>query len=118
MEAITIPQSQYWQLSISGPGETVTGLKDIAQSILNVLTTIKGSDPLRPTFGSDIWEYVDLPQPEAIPLTIKAMFEAVQLWEPRATITRIIPTPNSNGQVKYTLYWTTELGQSETILSL
>lgn len=118
MEAITIPQSQYWQLSLDGPGQTVTGLKDIAQSIFNVLTTIKGSDPLRPTFGSDIWEYVDLPQTEAIPLTIKAMFEAVQTWEPRANITRIIPTPNANGQVRYAIFWTTELGQSETIITL
>ena len=50
-----------WQLSDVMIGQVVEGINDIRQCIGIILTTTKGSDPMRPLFGSDIWRFVDSP---------------------------------------------------------
>jgi phage baseplate assembly protein W len=53
--------STNWQLSNITIGTVAEGIDDIRQCIGIILTTTKGSDPFRPLFGSDIWQYIDTP---------------------------------------------------------
>lgn len=78
-----------WALSTAQIAEVVEGIADINQCIAIILTTKKGSDPFRPTFGSDIWEWIDRPLPVAMPNMKRAIHEAVGTWEPRVIITNI-----------------------------
>jgi len=42
----------------SGIGQVVEGVADINQCIGIILSTPKGSDPLRPTFACDLWRWI------------------------------------------------------------
>jgi phage baseplate assembly protein W len=77
---------QNWQVSITDPSKLIEGVEDIAQCVYIILTTIKGSDPLRPDFGSDVYLYLDKPMNEAQPMLIYAATEAVQKWEKRIDV--------------------------------
>ena len=45
----------------SAIGRVVMGVDDVDQCIAIILTTPKGTDVLRPTFGTDLWKYIDAP---------------------------------------------------------
>ncbi|KQC02104.1 GPW/gp25 family protein [Pedobacter sp. Hv1] len=83
------PTSNF-QLSAVGVGVIALGLADIRQCIDFILRTIPGSDPLRPLFGCDIYKYVDNPITTGVPNMKKAIFEAIELWEPRIKVTSIV----------------------------
>ena len=72
-----------WQFKQNSIGEVAEGVDDINQCISTILTTKKGSVPHRPTFGSDIYKYVDYPVNEAIPNIIREATDAIGLWETR-----------------------------------
>lgn len=55
-----------WQVSMEDPAKIVEGVDDIVQSINIILTTISGSDPLRPEFGSNVYQYLDKPLPSVM----------------------------------------------------
>ena len=78
-----------WQISLSNPGEVVTDMDDIAQCVYIILTTIKGSDPLRPTFGSDVYRYIDRPMNKVEPMLVYEVYDAVERWEKRITVKRV-----------------------------
>ena len=63
-----------------------TNIEDITQCVYTILSTVKGSDPLRPDFGSDIYLYLDKPINEMQPMLVYAATEAVQKWEKRIKI--------------------------------
>ena len=48
-----------WQYKLNTIGSVAEGVDDINQCIAIILTTRKGSVPLRPTFGSEIYKYVE-----------------------------------------------------------
>ena len=48
-----------WQLKLNAIGGVAEGADDINQCIAIILLTKKGSVPHRPTFGSDIYKYID-----------------------------------------------------------
>jgi Bacteriophage baseplate protein W len=81
-------------------GNVVQGLSDVNQCIRIILTTPKGSDPLRPTFGADVWRYIDAPINAAIPAIVREVTEAVTRWEPRVTVISIIATPVLGGDTQ------------------
>lgn len=78
-----------WQVSIAGSGVVAQGLDDVQQCIDIILRTQKGSDPLRPQFGSDIYNYIDKPAPVAIPNIKRCIIDALELWEQRIQIVSI-----------------------------
>lgn len=82
-------KSLNWQLALDGPGRIVQGLQDIGQSVLLIVSTMKGSDPMRPTFGCDIFDHIDKPVTAAGPNMARAIVDAVNLWEPRITLTGV-----------------------------
>src|ERR1700677_1185091 len=100
--AITLDDitSADWSLALdtpgrpgSGIGNVVQGIADVNQCISIILTTPKGSDPLRPTFGADIWHHIDAPIDTAIPAIVREVTEAILRWEPRVTVVSISVTP-------------------------
>jgi phage baseplate assembly protein W len=84
----------------SGIGNVVQGVHDVNQCLQIILTTPKGSDPLRPTFGADVWRYIDAPMNAAIPAIVREVTEAILRWEPRVTVVSISATPISGGDTQ------------------
>lgn len=78
-----------WSLSISEFGQAVQGIEEINQCIYIILGTIKGSDPFRPDFGSDVFDFIDKPISVAGPGMVNAITDAIAKWEPRIAITSI-----------------------------
>jgi phage baseplate assembly protein W len=78
--------TQNWQVSINDPATVVEGAEDIAQCVYTIITTVKGSDPLRADFGSDVYKYIDKPINEVRPLIIYAVSEAIRTWEQRIVV--------------------------------
>lgn len=79
------PLSQHWQLSQGGSGIT-QGADDIDLCIRNILSTRKGSDVLRPEFGSGHFDYLDTPEDVFVPNAVRETVLAVQTWEKRAVV--------------------------------
>jgi phage baseplate assembly protein W len=107
--------SPYWSPAIGTDG-VVTGLDDISQCIGIILTTPKGSDPHRPAFACDIYQYVDLPQNVSGPKIVREARRAILAFEPRVkdvnfTLSYTVGgisilvdwTPNSGGSVQRTV---------------
>jgi phage baseplate assembly protein W len=105
-------KAKNWSLSLTGYASVVEGLAEISQSVFIIITTRKGSDPLRPTFGSDIYEYIDRPINEAIPRMIKAAVEALEIWEPRVKVTRVGYNLDVDGLVEFSIEWTEQTTQA------
>jgi len=83
-------------LKVGDIGAVVQGIDDVQQCIAIILTTPPGSDPLRPTFGADLWNYVDNPISAAIPSIVKEVIAAITMWEPRVTVESVAVSPASD----------------------
>ncbi|HDW3810958.1 GPW/gp25 family protein [Serratia marcescens] len=81
--------SVYWQPALYRPGERVTGLADIHQSIQIILGTPCGADPHRPDFGSNIYRYIDQPVDQALPHVVRETTDALRRYEPRAEVVSV-----------------------------
>lgn len=100
----------------SGIGRVVQGIADVDQCIGIILTTPLGSDPLRPTFGCDIWQFVDAPVNTAGPGVVSAVTQAIMQWEPRVTVLSVQSQPVANAarqpgaHLSVTVSWQLNLG--------
>lgn len=108
-------RTKNWQLSTVGVGYIAEGLADIRQCLDILLRTQKGSVPLYPQFGCDIFQYADKPLNFAIPNIKRAIIEAIEVWEKRVVLKKIehfisIDTP---GKVEFTV--TVALANEELI---
>jgi phage baseplate assembly protein W len=74
----------------SGIGNVVQGLADINQCIAIILSTPKGSDPLRPTFACDLWRWLDAPITIARAAIVREIVEAITIWEPRVRVVSVV----------------------------
>lgn len=86
--SFAFPNTEHWQPALEGDSY-VTDLDDIHQCISNILTTPKGSQPLRPDFGSDLYLYIDSPIQESRPYLVRETIEPIKKWEPRVTPKRV-----------------------------
>jgi phage baseplate assembly protein W len=77
-----------WTWSLKTPGVMVQGVDEISQCVVIIVTTLKGSDPLRPEFGSDLPLYVDQPSNNVAKM-INSISEALAIWETRIDVTKI-----------------------------
>lgn len=75
-----------WQYKLNEIGSIAEGIEDINQCIAIILSTPKGSVPHRPTFGSDIYKYIDYPVNVAKPNIVRETIDAINLWETRVDI--------------------------------
>lgn len=91
--------SVYWQPALNRPGERVSGLADIAQSMRIILCTPCGTDLHRPDFGSNLYRYLDMPTEQAIPHVVRETVDALRRWEPRIQLLEVKPRsmPNISG---------------------
>ena len=78
-----------WQISLDNPADVVRDMEDISQCIHIILTTIKGSDPLRPAFGSDVYKYIDRPVNSVDPMLVYEVYDSIERWERRITVSRV-----------------------------
>ncbi len=78
-----------WQYKLNKIGSIAEGAEDINQCIEIILATRKGSVPHRPTFGSEIYKYVDYPINEAIPNIVRETTDAITLWETRINVNSV-----------------------------
>ena len=101
-----------WQPKLNEIGEVAQGIDDINQCIYIILTTQRGSVPHRPTFGSDIFKYVDYPVQEAIPNIIREVIDAITEWETRVEISQVT-AEFDKANVKIKVEW--KLTDSEII---
>lgn len=63
-------------------------VRSVLQNIALILTTRKGTVPFYRDFGLD-WSFLDKPLPVAKVMMIARVREAVERWEPRATVVRV-----------------------------
>ena len=78
-----------WQLALGELGQVVEGIAEVDQCIRVILLTPRGSVPLHPEFGSDIWRYLDWPANRARPLVIREVLDSVAAFEPRVEVTAV-----------------------------
>lgn len=89
-----ITDTRNWQININNPSTIVEGIDDIAQCIYVILNTIPGSDPLRPTFGSNVYQYIDRPMNEVQSMLIYGITESIKKWEKRIKINKCLILSN------------------------
>lgn len=65
----------------------------VLQNIAVILSTPMGTLPLYRDFGLD-WSFLDKPTPLAKVLMVAPVREAIQRWEPRATVLNVFPGEN------------------------
>lgn len=71
-------------------GRKIEGAAHLAQSILDILTTPKGSLVMLRDYGSDLPDVIDQPlNGETLIDAYQATAEALDLWEPRSDLARI-----------------------------
>lgn len=95
-----------WALSLKEQGNTVDGVFDVHQCIYIILTTMKGSDPFRPTFGCDIYSYIDKPINSAIPNMVRSIIDAITVWEKRVEIESVSYELTDTSSIRFKVQWT------------
>lgn len=85
---LTDLKARNWTYSLQTIGDMVQGVAEISQCILVIVTTQKGSDPLRPEFGADLYLYLDQPSNNVAKM-INSIAEALDIWETRIEIKKI-----------------------------
>jgi phage baseplate assembly protein W len=116
--AITLADitSADWSLALGAIGDVVQGIADVEQCLGIIVTTPRGSDPIRPTFGADIWRFIDFPISRALPAIISELTSAITVWEPRVTLVSVTAQPvidasaQSGADLEVTLNWQLKLG--------
>ena len=71
-------------------------VNSVLQNVALILATPKGSSPMYRDFGLDR-EFLDMPTPEAEVRMIRPIREAIEQWEPRATVKDISFTRSADG---------------------
>lgn len=101
-----------WQYKLNEIGGIAEGADDINQCIAIIITTRKGTVPHRPTFGSDVYKYIDYPVNEAIPNIIRETTDAVTLWETRIDINSVTANIDKS-TILIKIEWTLKDGNSK-----
>jgi uncharacterized protein len=106
---VTLPEieSVWWSQKLGQLGTIATDADDINQAIAIILSTPLGSDPHRPEFGSDLFNFIDYPINEASPHLVRESFGAIGRWEPRVEIedVQVFPAVEQIHQVLIQVVW-------------
>lgn len=96
----------------AGIGGVVQNLDDINQCIIIILTTIPGEDPFRPTFGCNLFAYIDQPVAVAMAKLSGLVTNALATWEPRINVLSVTTNyggANNPGLVQVKVVWQLKL---------
>lgn len=102
-----------WQYKLNKIGFVAEGVEDINQCIAIILLTQKGSDPLRPTFGSDIYKYIDYPINSAKANIIRESIDAIEKWETRIKVDSVT-VEIKGSQIKIQIQWSLKTANKTT----
>lgn len=81
-------------------GKSLAGIDHLRQSIRDILTTPVGSRVMRREYGSRLFQLVDAPMNRSTLLAIyTAAIEAIERWEPRFRVTKVVATEAAPGRV-------------------
>lgn len=72
-----------------GLGEVVEDFDDVNQCLRIIMTTQPGTDPLRPTFATDVLGFIDKPITFMRPHAVRDVTAAIARWEPRVIVTKV-----------------------------
>ncbi|MGX2974735.1 GPW/gp25 family protein [Ursidibacter arcticus] len=87
----TTLQHTHWQIAPNDI-DSIQGEDDLHQCIKNILSTRKGSDVLRPEFGSNHFDYIDQPFDVSVPNMVREIFMAIATWETRVVVQQVLIT--------------------------
>lgn len=79
----------HWQIAGFGQDGVVNGIDDIDLCIDHILSTRRGTDILRPQFGSHHFDYIDQPSDIAMPHFVREIYAALEQWEKRIIVEKI-----------------------------
>lgn len=116
MATLSEIQSADWSLSVDAPGEVVQGANDIAQCLLIILTTVKGSDPLRPDFGCGLYDKLDQPVNTVAASMVLDITESIRRWEPRAALTGVKFSLVDQSNLRFSISWTDAYSQENNLI--
>jgi len=77
---------EQWQPKLGSPGERVTGVQELAQSLSMLIVTPLGSVPGRPLYGSRVFELISAPVDEVSARAPAYVREAVMANLPRLEV--------------------------------
>ena len=95
----------HWQIAPNIENQVVQGIDDIHQCIGHILSTTKGTDVLRPEFGSDHFQYIDQPEDIAIPNIVREVTLALQRWEKRIKVDSV-NVEGTAPHFEFLIFWT------------
>lgn len=81
--------SSIWSGDVFQPGTILEGIQCIKQRVYIAINTPLGSDPLRPLFGSNIYQYTDRPLLLAAANIKREIIDAITLWVPEVTLNNV-----------------------------
>lgn len=104
-------RSRYGREGENGTTTDITEFAHLRQSIIDILTTPRGSRVLAPEYGSDIHTLLDQPVNDVfIARLYQATVSALRRWEPRLRIERVVASAPEYGQIQMDLYGVVLLG--------
>lgn len=101
---ITDVKTSLWGLSLAKQGGIVQGIDFINQCITVVLLTRKGTDPLRPEFGNEVFAQLDRPINQVKAKIINNVVNAINLWITNIRVIKVTPVISA-GQVTVNVQW-------------
>ncbi len=85
-------------------GKALTGIDHLKQSVQDILTTPIGSRVMRRDYGSGLFDLIDNPTNElTIADIIAETAEALNKWEPRIEVNRVLVDSAQPGKVILTI---------------
>ena len=92
-----------YSINLADRTKYVKGVNDIIQSWNIILSTIPGSIPLRPQFGSNLYKYIDQPVNAAFASMANTIIRDLEKWEKRAKVKKVTKTV-SGSNIKIVLF--------------
>jgi phage baseplate assembly protein W len=97
----------------------VSGETDIAQAISIILATAPGERPMRPEFGCAVHDHVfDVLDPSAFGAIESAVRQAIERWEPRASVIDVDFDLGARGEGRLDIVLTYEIPEVPGVRNL
>ena len=106
-----------WQYKLNKIGDVAEGVDDINQCISTIILTRKGSVPHRPTFGSEVYKYIDYPITIASPHIIREVTDSITLWENRIKLNSV-KVELQNEKINIKIEWTLNNSNTKGAISI
>ena len=95
----------WWSQKVGAIGQVVTDAEDIHQCLRIIMLTRKGQDIHRPSFASNLPDYIDHPIQTAKPHVIRETYQAIKNWEPRVLLDRVTVSYPEISQLQVRAEW-------------